>query len=708
MLLNVFKQPKGAVEGFEQVCRLLITGQLIEDNLRSKHAYESIAGQKVMEDIQENLVLLYAQAFRYQIRIILHFSRNAFAHIARDALLLDDWSSLLKDAEKAAQNVEREANQLANTNVGDIYEMCRKIGAAVQDGIADKELEHLDKLSIAGDALFDSRTVAAAGKCLEGTHTGTLDAIKTWAEDPNGKNLYWLRGLPGTGKSTIALTVAEFLDQEELGTGLGASFFFSRADQNRNCADKLFCTIAWCLGHRVPELRRHIVRAILDDSNLPNAENGKQLSHLILKPIQSLAEGLSHRLQLFLIIDALDECRENDAAQILVLLRKLENLRQIRLRVLVTSRSGTFVDNLKIWEEMGDTVHQQARLDKVQLKPVERGTFVLHVPIQTYVADDDITKFMTQALLEIATRHGFPKGWASEENFLQLRKRTEGLFIYASVACRFFDRSYEDPSDLALRWSDILRQDQELEESTPEHHLVHQVYNNVLLSYCNSKRGEERKAAAARTRRILGTIAILYEPATVAILADLLLTTKSDMIRQLNPFGSLINLPAGNESTPLNFVHPTFREYILSAKHCPAEVAVNTESAHLAVVRNGCLPQMRELLHLDMCDLEAPGTYVSDIAPGVVETNICGSLRYSCTYWVDHLAITNSKERAALLADGGEVHKFLRQCFLFWFEALSLIRKMDQSVIALGRLLAQDMLDVSSFSAHRQRLLNIC
>ena len=48
-----------------------------------------------------------------------------------------------------------------------------------------------------------------------------LDAIELWASDFNKLPVYWLNGLAGTGKSTIAQTIAErvFADGQ-----LGASF----------------------------------------------------------------------------------------------------------------------------------------------------------------------------------------------------------------------------------------------------------------------------------------------------------------------------------------------------------------------------------------------------------------------------------------------------------------------------------------------------
>ncbi|PYH79676.1 hypothetical protein BO82DRAFT_403998 [Aspergillus uvarum CBS 121591] len=60
--------------------------------------------------------------------------------------------------------------------------------------------------------------------CLENTRVQILEGIDHWANDRDGPCIFWMSGLAGTGKSTIARTVARKYDDEHR---LGASFFFS-------------------------------------------------------------------------------------------------------------------------------------------------------------------------------------------------------------------------------------------------------------------------------------------------------------------------------------------------------------------------------------------------------------------------------------------------------------------------------------------------
>ncbi|KAF9645834.1 hypothetical protein BDM02DRAFT_3069602, partial [Thelephora ganbajun] len=46
-------------------------------------------------------------------------------------------------------------------------------------------------------------------RCLKGTRGTVLDEIEAWTRDFDKPSVYWLNGLAGTGKSTIAQTIAE-------------------------------------------------------------------------------------------------------------------------------------------------------------------------------------------------------------------------------------------------------------------------------------------------------------------------------------------------------------------------------------------------------------------------------------------------------------------------------------------------------------------
>ena len=62
-------------------------------------------------------------------------------------------------------------------------------------------------------------------QCLPGTRTEVLEQIMDWIFSDTEENILWLRGVAGSGKSTISMTIAEFCVYMRR---RGAHLFFER------------------------------------------------------------------------------------------------------------------------------------------------------------------------------------------------------------------------------------------------------------------------------------------------------------------------------------------------------------------------------------------------------------------------------------------------------------------------------------------------
>ncbi|KAJ7651039.1 hypothetical protein FB45DRAFT_820502, partial [Roridomyces roridus] len=81
--------------------------------------------------------------------------------------------------------------------------------------------------SFAARALFDADTGAAVSPrraCTPGTRKELLEKLENWALDksPNTSPIFWLSGMAGTGKSTVAYTICKLFQGHKQ---FGASFF---------------------------------------------------------------------------------------------------------------------------------------------------------------------------------------------------------------------------------------------------------------------------------------------------------------------------------------------------------------------------------------------------------------------------------------------------------------------------------------------------
>jgi hypothetical protein len=177
--------------------------------------------------------------------------------------------------------------------ISDFENECDKLGARVEIEASnyDRALNALEratsiqqKLPSAEGASFDSHQEEHNPKCLENTRVELLCQIAEWAKDPEGKSIFWLNGMAGTGKSTISRTVAQ--SSKEKGQ-LGASFLLQRGGGDRRNASRFFTTIAAQLAIQMPDLALSMARAIDKDPTISAKAMGEQFEKLILQPLSN-------------------------------------------------------------------------------------------------------------------------------------------------------------------------------------------------------------------------------------------------------------------------------------------------------------------------------------------------------------------------------------------------------------------------------------
>ena len=110
--------------------------------------------------------------------------------------------------------------------------------------------------------------------CLRGTRETVLNGIESWTRDPEKPPVFWLNGLAGTGKSTIAQTVSERVFADGL---LGASFFCSRDFEDRSDLRLIFPTLAFQLAHKYPTFRSVLVPLLQSDPEVVHESLYRQM-----------------------------------------------------------------------------------------------------------------------------------------------------------------------------------------------------------------------------------------------------------------------------------------------------------------------------------------------------------------------------------------------------------------------------------------------
>ena len=171
------------------------------------------------------------------------------------------------------------------------------------------QLELLEKLRPVDAARYNHSSGELRSTCLEDTRKDVLDQIYDWISDGT-QPIFWLKGVAGIGKTTIAQTVAEHCARK-LGN-LGASFFFSRAQANCSDPTLVIRTIAYQLAqfHTCPGFKACIVRAVEMHPDFLTSNLRTQFWQLIVEPLQNAIQPPG--TVVVVVMDALDECYQNE------------------------------------------------------------------------------------------------------------------------------------------------------------------------------------------------------------------------------------------------------------------------------------------------------------------------------------------------------------------------------------------------------------
>jgi hypothetical protein len=532
-------------------------------------------------------------------------------------------------------------------------------------------------LPTAADAAFNAYRRQHDPTCLPDTRVDLLQEIYKWADGPDERCIFWLNGLAGTGKSTIARTVARrHFDQGRL----GASFFFSRGGGDVSHARKFFSTLAVQLAHNIPSLGQYIREAVTKCKDVTNQSLSDQWRQLVLSPLSNLESDSCQPY--ILVVDALDECEnEDDIRTILRLFAEVGLLETDRLRIFLTSRPEILIQ--RGFQRMLEARHQD---------------FVLH-NISPPLVDHDIAIFLKDNLRQIRKELGREAGWPGDEVVENLVRSASGLFIWASTACRFIrggrrfaadrlsvllkDRSVDDSA--ADPSTDDSSTDGAAIDSavTPEEQL-NSIYTIVLENSALNYTKPERKKWYKLLRQTIGAIILLSSPLSAFSLASLLDVQGEGIIRTLDDLHSILDIPKPKDRfRPLRLHHPSFRDFLLNKERCGKHFYVDEMKAHRMLADN-CIRLMSNSLKRDICQQEAPGILVADVENSRIEQYLPLEVRYACLYWIQHLQKSGTQ-----LCDNDEVHQFLQVHLLHWLEALGWIGKTSEGILAVLSLEAQ-------------------
>ena len=490
--------------------------------------------------------------------------------------------------------------------------------------------------------------------CLRGTRESVLDGIMRWTEDLQDRHVFWLNGLAGTGKSTIAQTFSQMVAK----TGaLGASFFCSRDYLDRRELKNIFPTLAYQLACRYPAFRHRIIRVINEDPSVASNSLISQLEDLIVGPLSS------SKISCVIVVDALDECIDDQPASAIlsVLGRHVKQLSSAKF--FITGRPEP-------------RIRTGFRLPL--LEPFTQ-IFLLH-EVKPSDVDGDIRLYLQDKLAAVSNRRSdldLSDPWPCGEALTTLTKKSSGLFIFASTLVRFIESEHHEPNErLQLL---ITPSDSTIYEGQAGIDLL---YTQILVQ---AFPGVKDPTVFKNLRRVLGAVVLAFNPLSRVQIAGILGVNTSLITRSLRHLHSVLSVP-NEDSKEIRVFHKSFPDFLQDPDRCSDPRFFIDSPVRHGDIALDCLELLKKL-NSNPCDLPdfVMNRDVTDL-PKLLEDRVGSAMRYACSYWAMHVR-SSPTANDYVIRSIPSVAEFFEKNAVPWVEVMSLENRLESVIYNIYDLL---------------------
>lgn len=504
--------------------------------------------------------------------------------------------------------------------------------------------------------------------CTKGTRVQLLDDILAWARGPESRIGFWLAGMAGTGKSTVARTIAERLCQEDFIVG---SFFFQRGAGDRGTSRRLITTILRQLTTH-DELKVVLTKAWSKHIGIADKTLEQQWLDLVKNPLADI----QHK-PIILIIDALDECEDQTSCRrdLIKLLCDKSNFEDLNLRLFITSRPQ---------ESNAPSLYEIFQLHK----------------IDEHIVSHDIQRTLKSKFKAFNAQTSRDRKFPQQYHIENLVQRSSPLYIAALTSYRFITRS---EFGLERRYDILLGhtgRNAGAEANLDGMYLI--VIKLVLAGDVESDIMDLVPENLTLFKELIGSLVTLEDALSYHDLASLI-DQPPDLVQDfLLAFRAVLETP--QLPGPVRTFHQSFPNFLHSRDRVDAackaqkdtsdilfkDIWIDEEVASIRLFshcldvmegsRNACDGiQLKE----DICSLVAPGAQIKELTAEHISRAIPPILAYACKHWVSHFLMGKGVDKGDCIK---RLFEFLTAYLLQWTEAMSCLASIDEVIDQMDQL----------------------
>ncbi|KAF5577877.1 vegetatible incompatibility het-E-1 [Fusarium pseudocircinatum] len=450
-----------------------------------------------------------------------------------------------------------------------------------------------------------------------------------WRDDPHCR-LLWIKGDPGKGKTML---LAGLITEFEKTSDDGIFYFFCQATQPLlRTASYVLRGLIWSIVRKRPVLISYVRKEYNEaGKSVFSNHNAWQAVSRILTAI--LDDEISKDYTI--IIDALDECTEGRD-------KLIGYISQCSI-----SCKAKWVISSRNWPEI------ELQLDETQRK------VRLHLELNHAAISNAVIKFVDQKIIQLNSTYNEPARARIRKHLLDNANDT---FLWVALVCQ----ELQKPGVRHYHSSSILKRFpaglSELYER-----MISDI-NDRDIGWC---------------RAILAVVAVALRPPGLQELAaaDATLTEwiedKETLSSLVKSCGSLLTIRGDKVYT----VHQSVNDFLQKA---PNVLPSGVGHQHYSIF-NCSMNIMHNRLHRNLYELKESCVVIDDIT--VLPSAPLTIAGYACVYWVDHFCaclLAASQHQNSLCHD--MITHFMKNKYLYWLEAMSLLRCTSKALEAMQRL----------------------
>jgi hypothetical protein len=397
---------------------------------------------------------------------------------------------------------------------------------------------------------------------MEGTRESLLEKIITWATNDSGQkdegNTYWVYGLPGIGKTSLAHSVCASLHK---GKHLAGAFFCRRDDPKLSEPRNILPTLIYKLSIIFPLFRSVVAESLRNDPNLTPESMEYTLFHdLICKlprpPTRTLV----------FVIDAFDECGDNWSRPGVLKVLADAAAQAPWLKIIITSRPETDIERF--------------------FNSLTPSSYLLDDLAADEKATSDLRVFAQDRFRRVASEWYLPSPWPEQSLFNGIISRAAGLFIFIETISLALEKC-DDPTELLK---------ETLEDSAGTSlKSLYKLYSSILKARIEPNN--------AKFQRVIGVLLATapYRPLCEETIGELAEVDLRHVKRWVDSLSSLLYRDE-RANGAIRVRHLSISEFFVS-DDCPGDYRVDLRDANvqLGIV---CLRTMVRQLRFNICKLE--------------------------------------------------------------------------------------------------------